>query len=335
MSIERHQNQHAHDSVQISVQDRRVFQTMKVLVTGATGFVGRRMLSARCFQGFELVPAVRHAVGLPGEVVVGDIGPATDWSSALAGCDAVVHLAARVHVMRDSDPDGAGRFLRVNAEGSVNLAAQAVQAGVRRFIFMSSIKVNGERTLPGKPFRADDDPAPADPYAVSKLEAERGLIALSKICPLEVVIVRPPLVYGPGVKGNFASMVSWVRRGVPLPLAAIRNQRSLLAVDNLVDFVALCADGSRSPAAANRIFVLSDREAFSTPELLTRVASAFGVKARLFSVPTWLLFAAARMVGREDAWDRLSEDLVIDGSATSELVGWQPVVTLEQQLSGG
>jgi nucleoside-diphosphate-sugar epimerase len=306
---------------------------MKVLVTGATGFVGRRLLSARCFQGFELVPAVRHAVGLPGEVVVGDIGPATDWSSALSGCDAVVHLAARVHVMRDSDPDGAGRFLAVNAQGSVNLAEQAVQAGVRRFIFMSSIKVNGERTLPGKPFRAEDDPAPSDPYAVSKLEAERGLMALSKICPLEVVIVRPPLVYGPGVKGNFAKMVTWVRRGIPLPLAAIRNQRSLLAVDNLIEFIALCADRERSPLAANRVFLLSDREALSTPELLTRVAGAFGVRARLFAVPHWLLQAAARVAGREDALDRLSGDLVVDGSVASTLVGWQPVVSLEQQLS--
>ena len=305
---------------------------MKILLTGASGFVGRRVLAATCFQSCRIVPAVRRPSGLDDEKVVGEIGPETDWRDALVGCDTVVHLAARVHVMRDSAPDSQSKFHEVNALGTLNLARQAIQSGVRRFVFISSIKVNGEHSLPHKPFRADDEPAPADYYALSKLEAERGLIELSRNHPFEVVIIRPPLLYGPGVKGNFSTMTSWLKRGIPLPLAAIHNRRSLLAVDNLVDFVSVCVDRSRSPAAANRVFLISDNDDLSTPELLRRVAKVFGVKARLFPVPFCILRTAARALGRTTELVRLAGDLVVDSSAASTLLGWRPVVSLEQQL---
>ena len=301
---------------------------MKILVTGATGFVGQALLGELGRRGHRVIPAVRRIVGLPHEVLVPDMSAQADWCAALTGCNAVVHLAARVHVMRDDTADPLAEFRRVNVEGTLNLARQAVAAGVRRFVYISSIKVNGESGI----YCERDDPAPQDAYAQSKMEAENGLMALARSTAMEVVIIRPPLVYGPGVKGNFAALVRWVRRGVPLPLGAVENQRSLVALDNLVDFMALCVDSGRSPLAANEIFVISDGEDVSTAALLRRVARVYGAKARLLPVPPgWLRFGA-RILGKAAAADRVLDSLTVDSSKARDLLGWRPMVTMDDQL---
>lgn len=304
---------------------------MKILVTGATGFVGTRLCQVLEEKGHEVIRVGRH-VKSPCCVDVGDIGPDTDWQPALGKPDAIVHLAARVHVMQDAATDPLAEFRRVNVDGTLNLVRQAVASGVGRFVYVSSIKVNGESTSPGMPFRADDPPSPQDSYAVSKHEAETGLRALARDAGLETVIVRPPLVYGSGVKGNFASLVNWVRKGVPLPLGAVRNRRSLVALDNLVDFIALCADREMSPRAAGQVFLISDGIDLSTPELLRKVACAYGTQARLIPVPERWLHMAAMLIGKSAEADRLLGSLVVDISKARDLLGWRPVVTADQQL---
>lgn len=304
---------------------------MKILVTGATGFVGTRLCQVLEEEGHEVVRVGRHVTS-PSCVDIGEIGPDTDWRPALGNPDAIVHLAARVHVMQDAAIDPLAEFRRINVDGTLNLARQAAASGVARFVYVSSIKVNGESTSPTMPFRADDPPAPQDAYAVSKHEAETGLRALAQNDALEVVIVRPPLVYGPGVKGNFASLVNWVRKGVPLPLGAVCNRRSLLALDNLVDFIALCADRDRSPQAAGQVFLIADGMALSTPELFRKVACAYGVRARLIPVPERWLRMAGKLLGKSAEADRILGSLVVDISKARDLLGWRPVVTADQQL---
>lgn len=264
------------------------------------------------------------------EVVrVGDLIPESDWKDALNGVDSVIHLAARVHVMRDEASDPLAEFLRVNVEGTLNLARQAAFAGVRRFIFVSSVKVNGESTVLGKPFFADDSPEPQDPYGISKLEAEKGLRKLASSTGMEVVIIRPPLVYGPGVKANFASMMSWLQRGIPLPLGAIHNKRSFVALDNLVDFIVTCL---AHPAAANQTFLVSDGEDLSTTALLQRMGRALGKPARLMPVPAGLMVVAANLLGKGDVPQRLFGSLQVDSSKARHLLGWKPVVTVNEEL---
>ncbi|HRE15452.1 MAG TPA: SDR family oxidoreductase [Rhodocyclaceae bacterium] len=305
---------------------------MKALVTGAAGFIGRQLCGTLRSRGFEVMAVVR-AGAVEGELAVGDIGPETDWRNALAAQpDVVIHLAARVHVMQDAAADSMEAYKRVNVAGSLHLARQAAAAGVKRFVYLSSIKVNGEANLPGRPFRADDTPAPEDAYAISKAEAERGLLGIAETAGLEVVIVRPPLVYGPGVKGNFAAMVDWLCKGIPLPLGAVSNQRSLVALDNLIDFIGLCADRDRSPRAANEVFLISDDADVSTTALLRAVATAYGVKARLVPVPVGWLRMAAGMLGKAAAADRLLGSLVVDSSKAHELLGWRAAVTMSDQL---
>ena len=301
---------------------------MNVLVTGATGFVGQTLLGELRVRGHRVTPVVRRITGLPHEVLIPDMNAQADWRAALVGCNAVVHLAARVHVMFDGVADPVAEFRRVNVKGTLNLARQAVAAGVRRFVFISSIKVNGESGI----FCERDDPAPQDAYAQSKMEAENGLMALAGSTGMEVVIIRPPLVYGPEVKGNFASLVRWVRQGIPMPLGAVKNQRSLVALDNLVDFIALCADPKRSPLAANEAFLISDGEDVSSTTLLMRVARAYGVKARLLPVPIGWLRLGARVLDKTAAADRLLGSLVVDSSKAQDLLGWRPVVTMDDQL---
>jgi nucleoside-diphosphate-sugar epimerase len=234
--------------------------------------------------------------------------------------------------MQDTAGDCLAEFRRVNTEGTLNLARQAAAAGVKRFVFLSSVKVNGEITRRGCLFRADDVSAPEDAYGLSKLEAEQGLIALASETGMGVVIIRPPLVYGPGVKGNFASMVRWLRKGIPLPFGTVHNQRSLVALENLVDFIALCAQPERSPCAANEVFLISDGEDISTSELMRKAARAYGLEARLLPVPAPWIYAAATIFGKGAVAQRLLGSLAVDNSKARELLGWTPVISMDEQL---
>ena len=307
---------------------------LRLLLTGATGFLGvaltKRLVSE---PSLELVVAVRREPSKLASnirpVIVGDLDAATDWSSALSGVDVVVHTAARVHVMNESVNDPLTEYRKVNLEGTLNLARQAVQAGVKRFIFISSIKVNGEETVLGKPFTADDAPNPVDPYGVSKAETEQALLELAASTGLEVVIIRPVLVYGPGVKANFHNLIKWIYKGMPLPLGAVHNQRSLVALDNLVNFIIHCID---HPKAANEIFLISDGKDVSTTELLQKVATAFGKRPFLIPVPVSLMKFAARIPGKGDMADRLFGSLQVDSSKAGDLLGWEPVITMDDQL---
>lgn len=307
---------------------------MKVLLTGASGFVGgavaSRLLSC---PGTELTVAVRSKLGgIPDCVSVTriiELAGATDWRNSLEGVNAIIHTAARVHVMTDTSNDPLQAYREVNVNGTLNLARQAAQAGVRRFLFVSSIKVNGEATQPGQPFSADDVPSPLDPYGVSKLEAEQGLREIEAQTGMEVVIVRPPLVYGPGVKANFASMMRWVARGIPLPLGAINNARSMVALDNLVDLLLTCL---HHPAAARQTFLVSDGQDVSTTELLRRTANAMGKKAFLLPVPASVLELGATLLGKRDVAQRLCGSLQVDIAKTRRLLGWNPLLTLDQGL---
>jgi UDP-glucose 4-epimerase len=307
---------------------------MKALVTGANGFVGHAVWQRlNAMSGVQAVGSVRRAAAFTDTgasvVAVGDLSAQTDWSEALAGVEAVVHAAARVHVMADTAVNPLTEFRRVNVQGTLNLARQAAAVGVRRFVFVSSIKVNGEATQLGSPFTADDEPAPLDPYGVSKMEAEQGLRQIAVETGMEVVIIRPPLVYGPGVKANFAALMRAVQRGWPLPLGAVHNQRSLVALDNLVDFIVTCIT---HPQAANQTFLVSDGQDLSTTELVRGMAQAAGVPARLLPVPVWALQAGASLLGKGDAVQRLCANLQVDISKARSLLGWVPPVSVEEGL---
>jgi len=312
--------------------------TLRVLVTGASGFIGGALVRRWSHPTIEVIaPVRRHISGTTPAVlqpVIGAMDDATDWTAILDRVDVIAHCAAQTCVPAGANRSGdALKNLRqINVAATLNLARQAAQGGVRRFVFISSVKVNGEETAPDHSFTAADAPQPQDAYAISKLEAEQGLLELARHSGMEVVIIRPPLVYGPGVKGNFASMMSWVRKGYPIPLGAVYNQRSRVALDNLVDFIALCADRTRSPRAANQVFLISDGEHVSTPELLRRVSRAYGVPSRLWPVPQAWLRLAARLLGQSAAADRLLGSLVVDSSKARDLLGWRPGVTMEDQL---
>lgn len=302
---------------------------MRVLVTGANGFVGSALCPYLAALGHTVIPAVRRQSGIASEVVVHG---AESWKAALKGCDSVIHLAARAHVMQDQEQDLLQAFRASNVDTTIELAKRAVEAGVRRFVFMSTIKVNGEETAPGSSFSPDDPVAPKDPYAISKWEAEQELSEIAKSTGLEVVIIRPPLVYGPGVKGNFAALIKWVKNGIPLPLGAIRNRRSMMALDNLVNFTALCADIDASPNAKGQVFLVSDGEDVSTAELLRKVAKAFRRNSRLFRVPEGLMRVAARWMGKASIADRLFGSLVVDDSKARQMLGWHPQLSIDEQL---
>lgn len=304
-----------------------------ILVTGATGFVGRALCAA-LIKGGPIRIVVRNAAGeSPADgvdVVRGELSATADWSAAMAGVVAVVHCAARVHVMNDDAVDPLAEFRRINVEGSLQLARQAAAAGVRRFVFLSSIKVNGEQTDPGRPFTADQAPGPLDPYGISKMEAEAALRALARETGMAVVIIRPPLVYGPAVKGNFLAMIRALWRGIPLPLGAVTaNRRSLVALDNLVDLIVTCID---HPAAANQTFLVSDAEDLSTAALLRRMGQQLGRPARLLPVPVGVLRLAATLLGRPGIAQRLCGSLEVDIDKTRHLLGWSPPLSVDEGL---
>ncbi|KIC79626.1 UDP-glucose 4-epimerase family protein [Pseudomonas sp. C5pp] len=305
----------------------------KVFLTGASGFVGGGVLRRLVADGVPVVAAVRHEnMTLPPSVrgiAFESFEHDNDWSGLLAECKVVIHAAARVHVMSDTESDPLAAFRRVNVDGTLALARQAIIAGVKRFVFISSIKVNGEGTCRSKPYFADDVPQPQDPYGLSKLEAETALLALARESGLEVVIVRPVLVYGSGVKANFLTMMRWLDRRLPLPFGAIDNRRSLVALENLVDLIVTCIN---HPAAVNQIFLVSDGEDLSTTELLRRMGSALGKPARLLPVPASLICAGAAVLGKAGLAQRLCGSLQVDINKTRDLLGWHPPVDCEAAL---
>ncbi|HEX4375529.1 MAG TPA: SDR family oxidoreductase [Steroidobacteraceae bacterium] len=307
----------------------------RILVTGANGFIGSGLLRSLPASDWHVRGALRSLNALPARVqfepvMVGEIEAATVWDAALRGVDSVVHLAARAHVMRESANEPLKEYRRVNVAGTLRLAQQAASAGVRRFIYMSSIKVNGEGSLAvGQPYHVDQAPAPVDPYGVSKHEAELLLRELAQETGMEIVVIRPVLVYGPGVKGNFLSMMRWLRKGIPLPFGAIDNRRSLVGVNNLVDLVRTCLD---HPAAANQTFLVSDGEDLSTTELLRRLGEKIGTGARLLSVPSGMLVAAATLCGRRNVAQRLCGSLQVDISKTRGLLAWSPPHSVDHEL---
>lgn len=307
--------------------------TQTVLVTGATGFVGQALCAQLARHGYGVRAAVRRNGAASGmlaqEILVGELDAHTDWVAALAGAAAVVHLAARVHVMDDQASDPLSEFRRVNVQGTLRLAQQAAQAGVQRFVYISSIKALGEATLVGQPFTEESPTQPSDAYGVSKLEAEQGLRDLAEQTGLEVVIIRPPLIYGPGVKANFAALMRAVKRGVPLPLGAVHNARSLVGLGNLVDFIVTCLV---HPKAANQTFMVSDGQDLSTTALVRAMAQSAGVKVRLLPVPVWALKAAASLLGKGDAVQRLCGNLQVDIAKARHLLDWTPPVTVVEGL---
>ncbi|WP_018875687.1 NAD-dependent epimerase/dehydratase family protein [Thioalkalivibrio sp. ALE31] len=306
--------------------------TGRVLVTGASGFVGSALVDRlERDDRWDVRAGSRRGGALSRGaewIVTPSLKEGADWGEALHGVSAVVHAAARAHVLDEAADDPLTEFRRCNVDGTLELARQAAQAGVRRFVFLSSIGVLGRSSE--RPFRFDDPPAPEDDYAVSKWEAEQGFVELSRETGMEVVVVRPPLVYGPNAPGNFGKLMEWVARGVPLPLGAVtRNRRSLVGLDNLVDLLVTCLE---HPAAANRVFLAGDGEDLSTTDLLRRVAAAMDRRARLVPVPAGLLRAGARAVGRGEMARRLLDSLQVDISHTRETLGWEPPVSVDEGL---
>ena len=305
-----------------------------ILVTGADGFIGRYLCSELIANGYQVCAARRKQssrddVTVLNSVVIGNITASTLWKDALRGVYCVVHLASRVHVMSDIGVDSLAEFRVINVEGTVNLAKQAAALGVKRFIYLSTIKVNGEMSGLGNPFKADDVPAPIGAYAVSKYEAEQALLTIAKTTGLEVVIIRPPLVYGPGVKANFLRMMQWLEKGVPLPLGAIHNKRSFVSLTNLVRLIITCIEHH---AATNRRFLVGDGEDLSTTELLTRTGKALGIKTRIFPFPESILKIMAKLTGQQALILRLCGTLQVDITKTKKVLGWEPVTKVDEAL---
>lgn len=303
-----------------------------ILLTGASGFVGRQLSARILKENVNLTCAVRSSFVCEGasrmEHIAGIDGQ-TDWTKCLAGVDIVIHAAARVHIMKDTSLDPLTEFRKINVDGSLNLARQAVSAGLKRFVFISSVKVNGEETT-RKPFAAFDEPAPLDPYGQSKLEAEIALRELSHATGLEVVIIRPPLIYGPGVRANFLKLMQLVRIGIPLPLGAIHNCRSMVALDNLVDLLIAC---THHPAASGQTFMVSDDSDVSIAELLRMLASAMGKRSILLPVPAGIIAGTAALFGKSAMASRILGSLQVDINHTKSTLGWKPVVTVQESIN--
>lgn len=308
---------------------------MRIVLTGVTGFIGRRLarhLLERtddhlCFvtrKEFEQADDPRVSVKL-----INDIDEQTDWKEIVINCDVVIHAAARVHIMHEEAVDPLTAYREVNVAGTLNLARQALKAGVKRFIYISSIKVNGESTRRGMPYTEDSIAKPECLYGVSKLEAEQGLFALANESGMEVVVIRPVLVYGPGVKGNFQYMIEWLIKGIPLPLGAVNNRRSFVHVDNLIDMITTCIT---HPNAANQVFLVSDGYDISTTRLLKKLRLLLDKRILLLPFPVWLLHIASRLVGKTQEAERLCGNLQVDITKAQTLLGWQPVVPIDDAL---
>lgn len=298
----------------------------KVMVTGASGFVGKRLREALAERGADCVGTSRN--GGAGLIEVGELRSDTDWREALQGVGVVVHLAARVHVMVETESDPMLAFRRANVDGTIRLAEQAVQAGVRRMVYVSSVKVNGEATH-SRPFSVDDAPAPEDPYGMSKREAEDALRTFAAQSGLELVIVRPPLVYGPGVKANFLNLMRAVRRGMPLPIGAVHNLRSMVALDNLTDFLMLAAV---HPDAPGHTFLISDGDDLSTATLARKLGAAMRQSPRLVPVPVGALRLIGKLTGKSAVIDRLTSSLQVDSRPCREVLGWTPPKSVDEGI---
>ena len=329
----------------------------KVLVTGASGFIGKALYKKILTNGWQVRGTFRseiHVSRLPDNVeavLIRSIDSDTNWDDALAGVDTIVHLAARVHVMEDSSSDPLSEYRKVNVEGTKCFATAAAKAGTKRFVYISSIKVNGERTYPqitqitqirkkgtgnrgeeGKPkefFSEKDVPEPQDPYAVSKWEAEQVLHDIEADTGLEIVILRPPLVYGPGVKANFLRLFKLVEKRVPIPLSSIKNRRSFIYLGNLIDAIITCMT---NPNAAGKTFLISDGEDVSTPELIRRIGTASGRRALLLPIPVWIMKMAGRITGKHDEVERLVGSLTVDISKIRSELEWKPPYTMKNGL---
>ena len=301
---------------------------MTILLTGHTGFIGQALSKSLHTKDLRLVG--RRA--LPNQEVFfykKDLSIYEDFKDSLDGVNVVIHAAARAHIMKDESLDPLYEYRKVNVDGTINLAKQAAKYGVKRFIYISSIKVNGESTQPGTPFCFDDAYSPEDPYGVSKAEAEVGLLKIGAETGMEIVIIRPPLVYGKGVKGNFDSLLRLTPKRLPLPLGCVNNQRSMVFVQNLVDLIVTCID---HPRAANKVFLVSDDEDISTSDLLRRLGSAAQCPARLINIPVSVLRFFAKLVGKKAVIDRLTGSLQVDISHTKQVLDWKPPYTVDQGL---
>lgn len=305
----------------------------QILLTGVSGFVGSALAKTAYRKDYIIRGLVRSkSKSIPKfveQIAVGNIMSDTNWQLELDSIDVVIHLAARVHVMQDTAINPLVEFRRVNTEATLNLAKQAAKSGVKRFIYLSSVKVNGEVTQPEFPFTEVDEYVPVDPYALSKYEAEQGLLRLAEKTQMEVVIIRPPLVYGPGVKANFLSMMKWLYKSVPLPLGSVHNKRSLVALDNLVDLILTCVE---HPSAANQVFLVSDGDDLSTTELLSRVARALGKKSWLLPVNYQMLELCLVTIGKKDLAQRLCSSLQVDISKAKKLLNWTPPISVDEGL---
>lgn len=304
---------------------------MKILITGADGYVGRELVNYVVSRGLDVTKATRFTKFFPDgslSIGVGAIDKYTKWENALNGCDRVVHLAARAHIMNERSPSPLSLYRSVNVDGTLSLARQAARSGICRFVFVSSIGVNGKQTF-DNPYFADGPTLPHSPYAISKLEAEQGLREIEAETGMEIVIIRPPLVYGPNAPGNFGSLLRWVARGAPLPFGAIHNKRSFVGLDNLTDLLFNCLT---HPAAAGQNFLVSDGEDVSTSQLLRRTAQAMGKQAVLLPVPVGLLHWSAALAGKRDMAQRLCGSLQVDIGKTRHLLSWAPPLTLDQGL---
>jgi len=304
----------------------------RILVTGATGFIGSHLCPVLVQAGYDVVGAVREIppdrINRPRLVAVGEVGPATDWSEALKQVSTIVHLAGHAHEMSESPQESSQVHERVNTQGTLNLARQAVEAGVQRFVFLSTVKVNGE-TSRDRPFSESDEPHPVGPYALSKWRAEQGIHEIADSSPIEIVVIRPPLVYGPGVRANFMALFRAVDRGIPLPLARVENKRSMVGVRNLAHMIERCVS---HPSAGGNVFLVSDESDVSTPELIRAMADALGRPVRLYPVPLWLMRGAAGLIGWSESLGRLYQSLTVSTAKAREVIQWAPPYSLRDEL---